>query len=316
MDEGAPGGRCWRVGFHLLVYNDTRRFRDLHARRAYSIIDSVNKASSKIDPTVVAEALKRLAKRRVSSGNNKEQTSALFYYLAASAASKDCGASFDKGMIVDGERRELRDSFILWYKRFSQVGETKYAIVELGLVEPRDRSGENVCRANFLSTALARAARTAGLGTPYPTRPEGGQVMTLGLQIGSNRSTITRRNGWEQAMEVLLSERDSPISWTDLAIICLRGRSISKETELPEFLYNGISEVFDDTLATYWKRKISSENSSFIPAAWSSKSDLHDPLEHAVNTIGARVYTMEELKERLNRLEKHLRKLGYDPDQI
>ena len=276
----------------------------------------MNKASSKICPSVVSDALKRLSKRRVSSGNNKEQTSALFYYLAASAAGKDCGVSFDKGMIVDAERRDLRDSFMLWYKRLSQVGDTVYAIVELGLVEQRERTGENVCRANFLSTAVTRAAKIAGQGTPYPTRPEGGQVMTLGLQVGSNRMTITRRHGWEQAMEVLLSERDSTISWTDLAIVCLRARSLCKETELPEFLYNGISETFDETLAAYWKRKISSENSSFLPSNWSAKCDYFDPLEVAVKTMAAREYTFEELKDRLNRLEKHLRKLGYDPDQI
>lgn len=287
----------------------------MHAGNGYSTIDSVNKASSKIEPSVVAGALKRLAKRRVSSGNNKEQTSALFYYLAASAASKDCEASFDKGMVVDGES-PLRDSFLLWYKRLSQIGESQYAIVELGLVEPRDRSGENVCRANFLSTALSRATKTAGLGTPYPTRPEGGQVMTLGLQIGTNRSTITRRQGWEHAMEVLLSERDSPISWTDLAIVCLRRRSLAKETELAEFLYNGISEVFDEVLAAYWKRKISSENSAFLPSQWSCKADYHDPIEVEVQKMSAREYTVEELKERLNRLEKHVRKLGYNPDEI
>ncbi len=288
----------------------------MHARRSHSIVDSVNKASSKIEASVVSDALKRLSKRRVSSGNNKEQTSALFYYLAASAASRDCGVSFDKGMIVDGERNDLRESFMLWYKRFSQVGDTPYAIVELGLVEQRQRSGENVCRANFLSTVLTKAAQIAGQGTVYPTRPKGGQVMTLGLPIGSNRSTITRRQGWEQAMEVLLSERDSTISWTDLAIVCLRARSISKETELLEFLYNGVSEIFDEPLATYWKRKISSENASFIPAQWSAKSEFLDPLEVKVKNMAAREFTFDELKDRLNRLEKHLKKLGYDPDQI
>ena len=117
-------------------------------------------------------------------------------------------------------------------------------------------------------------------------------------------------------MEVLLSERDSTISWTDLAIVCLRARSIAKETELPEFLYNGVSETFDEPLATYWKRKISSENSSFIPAQWSAKSEFFDPLEVKVKTMAAREFTFDELKDRLNRLEKHLRKLGYDPDQI
>jgi hypothetical protein len=276
----------------------------------------VSKSSSKIDIPVVKEALRRLGKRRVSTGNNKEQTSALFYFLSASAASRTCGVSFDKGMIVDSERPELREAFLMWYTRFSQIGSTPFAIVELGLVEPRDRSAESVCRANFLSTAVVRAAGAAGLGSPYPARPAGGQLMTLGLQVGAHRETVARREGWENAVEVLLTDRSSQVRWTDLAIVCLRQRPVDRETELTEFLYNGISETFDEVLAAFWKRKLSLENTSFIPAAWSSKTDLDDPLEADAKKAASREYTMEELKERLYRLEKHVKKLGYNPDEI
>jgi hypothetical protein len=266
----------------------------------------------------VVASLRSLAKKRPVTGNNKEETSAIFYFFAASATAKECQVSFANGINLSAKSAShQRDTFLRYFRIFSQIGRTDKLINKLGTISSSAKSADYTARSNFLSTIIQRAANGPKGGIEYPARPRGGQIMIAGVTASVDRLAIRLHERWQSGLSKLLAGRESKTPWTDLCIILFRSYPINNmPVNLTAFLMEHSVKILDEETATFMTKALKAEEKALPNTSWITKTTGADPLEFTNLAIQAGRNPLEQAKLRIILLEEFIRSKGFDPSIV
>lgn len=221
--------------------------------------------------SLVLQAFKKLR----SSGAGKtgmERTSGLTYFLAFDALAKRESAEVLGFSPTSKKGKENRDRFAELCAEWLSVAQDREGIVssvdDFGHVALGGKSVATKVSSNFFTVPL-KGASEAKDAQRYPRRPS--PLLMLGIQNEKEYWGVSKHGDWQKNLDAFLEGRKSTTPWTDMAVVLLRKRKISKGNNFKKAVQAGLHETFTKELADYWSGKIEAETVE-EPSAWSEPS--------------------------------------------
>ena len=190
-----------------------------------------------------------------------ERTSALMYFLAFDSVVRSSGPSPLDLNHASASGKRNRDLMGIEFVQLVQLkkGSDKRPrqISALGQISNDGKAPEKRISSNFFTVPLKKASEMLA-PYYYPQRPA--PVFKMGKSATGIKWGLDYHESWQENLPKLLRDVKSSTPFTDLAVIVLRNRQISKNpNDLQQALIEGLEEKYTDQLRTFWIKRVNSE---------------------------------------------------------